>query len=213
MTFNVMESLAKAFAYLFTEAIEIFKALWFPTLIYLMAVVWVTPQLMELQLAQFDAAQRGAPDEFSGEIFRLSSITFFALLVFYPMMIAGVLGPLVRGRFNRLPYYFRFFKDELNVLAGGVLVALMLFLVYLAGVLGVIVVVFVFTFVNPILAGVLGAIAGIALCGVLIWFSVRLSLTPSAAVGEGNLGISASWRLTKAQQQGYPRTGAFGLFL
>jgi hypothetical protein len=100
-------------------------------------------------------------------------------------------------------------NDEFRQIWVLVLVFLVIIAVYLALVLGVVVIAALGAVINPILGGLLAVLAGLAALAALIWVSLRLSLIGPIAFATGKVGLSGSWNMTKGHV--WPLLGAYVL--
>ncbi len=200
MKLPVLKAFGAGLAYLTTHFVEVVKALWLPTLLLMAVFVYVMPPYFAavIQMSSLEAgSDPQAVFAAMGPAFKWMGLLYLSMAIFYPMMIAGTLRHIVRGESPRLPFYLQYLGDEFRVLMTFVLLMIMLFIVYLAGVLGVLALSAVLILLSKGIGGIISGLVVLALLVAVIWFLLRMSMALPAAIGERKIGLAVSWRITK----------------
>lgn len=200
MKLPIFKAFFAGWAYLASHALTILKILWLPALLLMAAYVYFMPSMADTQASLSTLPN----DDNAAEVFKAlgpmmqhAKWLYLALAIIYPMMIAGVLKHVVRGESPALPFYFRFFGDELRILVAYILFYIMVLLLTIVGVLAAFVLGMGLMAVSPAIGGIVASILMIAFVIILIWFLLRLSVFFPAAIGSRSLGIPESWQVTK----------------
>ncbi|HXI86273.1 MAG TPA: hypothetical protein VNH64_02355 [Parvularculaceae bacterium] len=200
MKLPVIKGFAAGFAYLFTHFIDIIKGLWLPVLLLQAALIYVMPHYLGPVMQMHSVSDHPDPQAALAAlrpVLGWGFLLFLSTIIFYPMMQASVLKPLVRGEKPSLPFYLQYGGDEFRLLFTLVLFVIMMIVVGLVSWLGAL--------VSAVALGALlhkaGAIFSLFICLAIIiaviWFMLRLSLMFAATVGARRIGLAESWRVTK----------------
>ena len=200
MKLPVFKAFFAGLALFFGKAGELFKALWLPALLMMAALAFIMPRYLGVMVdmtAMDSETDPAAVFAAMGPMLKYIGLLYLTMAIVYPIMIAGNLKYIIRGQELRLPFYLQFGLDELRILITFILLGLMFAIVYVVGALCLIVLSTISAMVTPQIAGVVIAVAALALAITLVWFLLRLSLALPAAVGARKIGIAESWRLTE----------------
>lgn len=201
MKLPVFKAFFAGLALVFGKAGELFKALWLPALLMMGAMAFIMPRYLgaAVDMTAMDPETTDPAAVFAamGPMFKYMGLLYLAMAILYPMMAAGNLKYIIRGQELGLPLYLRFGLDEFRILITFILLLLMVMIVYVVGALSLIALSAISAMVTPKIAGVVIAVALLALTITLVWFLLRMSLALPAAIGARKIGVAESWRLTK----------------
>lgn len=199
MKLPVFRAFFAGLALFFTHAGELFKALWLPALLMTAASYFLLPSYLDAGAHAATAGQSADPREALAALLpslKYAGLLYLASAVFYPMMIAGNLKYIIRGRTLQAPFYLQFGLDEARILFTIILLAIMLVLVYATGALALVVLTAIAAMSQNALGGLIALIAMFAFAIALVWFLLRVSMSLPAAIGKKKIGIAVSWRVT-----------------
>lgn len=204
----------------FREGRENFRTLliWIPILgvlsltMLVLMIVFAGPGLVALQQQQ---AASGSDPKAALEALKplgtLYAVIIPYCLVFYGILYAAVNRMILRPSDRKLAW-IAFGADELRQIGLMILMGLLFFAVYLVGVIVVGVLAAAIGAAAGTGVGILvGVIAGLALLGLLVVMSVRLSLASAQTYATGRINLFGSWKLTKGRV--LPMLGAYLLAL
>lgn len=198
MKLPVFRAIGMTFAFVFGHLVEVIKITWLPLALMMAGIYWAELRMLPmLDIApHFDPHDPQASLRAMLPLLQAEGIMFLAMLIFVPMLYAGLLRFVIRGEKPRLPFYLAFGGDELRILITFILVVLLLAIIYVAGFVGILILSGL-----PALSGPAGAIAILAasclLLWLLLWLALRLSLSCAGAIGARKIGIGPSWSTTK----------------
>lgn len=199
MKLPVFKAFFAGFALFFTHAGEFLKALWLPALLMAVASYLILPSYLDAAVRMAAAEQSSDPGEAFAALapaMKYMGLLYLASAVFYPMMIAGNLKFIIRGKTLHLPFYLQYGLDEVRLLFTIILLAVMLFLAYAAGALALAVLTVIAAMSQKAIGGVIVLAAMFAFAVALVWFLLRMSMSLPAAIGARKIGIAVSWRMT-----------------
>lgn len=200
MKLPILKAFSASFAYLTMHFGAVIKANWLAVLLLQIMLVLIMPRYMEPMMAlQAVDAEANPADVFSmmGPAFFWVGILYLGMAVFYPMLIAANLRPIIRGETSALPFYLQFGMDELRVLLTFVLLIVLMIIVYTIGILAFMLVGMALSALSATLGGIVIALGAVVFFVAIIWFSLRMSLIFPATIDLKKIGVPYSWRVTK----------------
>ena len=189
----VMGTVSRAYGFLISEFLTIFRLTWAPLLALTLMQYYVTPIMLE-------ASIKALQTDDQTRLFGLGPLPYLlaaVVVVVNVMVLVALLRVIVSGdRKPGLYIYAWFGGAELRIIAvaallGVALVVALIGSIFLLAILGVV------AAAVPVL-GIVLVLACLALIGALIWAGVRLSLVAPVIVAEGGLGVERSWQLTRS---------------
>lgn len=200
MKLPVFKAFFAGLALVFGKAGELFKALWLPALLMMGAMAFIMPRYLGAAVdmtAMDPETDPAAVFAAMGPMFKYMGLLYLAMAILYPIMIAGNLKYIIRGQELGLPFYLQFGLDEFRILITVILLFIMVMIVYVVGALSLFALSVISAMVTPQIAGIVIAVASLALAITLVWFLLRMSLAFPATIGARKIGVAESWRLTK----------------
>jgi hypothetical protein len=200
MKLPVIKAFATTFAFVFGHFLDVLKIVWLPLAAILGTTYWFELRTFPIMSQMSSVGGRPDPQEVLrsiGPLLQGEGLLFLALLIFMPMLYAGILRFVIRGQKPSLPFYLRFGGDELRVLLTFILLLLLIIGVCIGGGVVIGVAAGVLGTVAKPAAGIVVAVLALAFVIFMIWLLLRTSLALPAAISTNQIGIGPSWSAAK----------------
>ena len=205
MKLPVFKAVATTFAFLATNALDLIKIVWAPSVIFLVLTAVVMPGYMQAIVGTSTTSTFDPDDPAAGGAEAMAALgamapvlflVFVVSIAWYLVIFAGVLKLVVHGEKPKLPFYIGFGGDEFRLLGTWVLQ----FLIFIGAYIGILLVTGAAGFLamaSPLLGGIAALIAALAGMVAFCWLMLRMSLATPATIGQRTIGLGPSWNAAK----------------